>query len=290
MFYKMINGLTPAYLSQLVPQPVSAHVQYNLRNTQNLNVPFCRTNIYYNSFLPTVIREWNALPPEVKNADTLDMFKSRLKINKTNTPPHYYTGNRKAQILHTRLRNKCSALNEDLFSKGIVDTALCQCGLVESTHHFFFICRYYHNIRQVLFTNVSRLCDLTLNNFLFGDTSLSHETNADLFSAVQKFITESKRFLWESIPWRWVLFHCCSRFVVPIRCQSRKRIFMSICLFISLSFFLNFYSWLCFIVRLQRIPLLNLIIPITSTKLITANICKCKPQGKKLYKTTSLPF
>jgi hypothetical protein len=195
MFYKMINGLTPAYLSQLVPQFVSDHVQYNLRNTHNIKVPFCRTNIYYNSFLPTVIREWNALPLEVKNADTLDMFKSRLKINIQHTPLHYYTGNRKAQILHTRLRNKCSALNEDLFSRGIVDSALCQCGLVESSHHFFFICRNYHNIRQVLFTSVSRLCDLTLNNFLFGDTSLPHETNVDLSLAVQKFIIESKRFL-----------------------------------------------------------------------------------------------
>ena len=194
MFYKMINGLTPAYLAQLVPQSVSTHVHYNLRNIQNLNVPFCRTNIYYNSFLPTAIREWNELPHEIKNADTLDMFKNRLKTNQQLTPLHYYTGHRKAQILHTRLRNKCSALNEDLFLKGIVDSALCQCGLVESSHHFFFICRFYHTIRQVLFTNASRLCGLTLNNFLFGNNSLSHEINVDLFLAVQKFIMESKRF------------------------------------------------------------------------------------------------
>ena len=195
MFYKMVNNISPPYLSSLVPSSVSAHSRYNLRNTQNLQVPFCRTNSYFHSFLPSVIRDWNSLSQEVKNSDSVDSFKRLLNMDKSPTPAHYYTGKRRAQVLHTRLRTKCSALNEELFSKGIVDSALCCCGLIENAYHFFFACPNYSHIRTELFNNVSQFCSLSLNNLLLGDRSQSNETNMHIFKAVQKFITESKRFL-----------------------------------------------------------------------------------------------
>ena len=194
MFYKMINNISPPYLSDLVPQTVSATSRYQLRNTQDLQVPYCRTNTYYNSFLPTAIREWNVLPPELKNANSLETFKRLLNMDKLRTPAHFYTGDRKSQVLHTRLRTKCSALNADLFSKGIVESALCQCGMIEDTYHFFFKCPLYQHLRYELVNTVSALCELNLNILLFGDNSLSLETNTHIFKTVQTFIVRSKRF------------------------------------------------------------------------------------------------
>ena len=43
-------------------------------------------------------------------------------------PQHFYSGCRKSQILLTRLRTHCSALNFDLFVKNIVDSHLYRCG------------------------------------------------------------------------------------------------------------------------------------------------------------------
>ena len=126
LFYKMHNHLAPEYLSSLVPQPVGAASCYNLRNGNNLQTITSRTNLYYQSFLPSAIRGWNNLPIEIKQSDSVNSFKNHL-IKKQPVPKYYYVGNRRAQILHTctRLRTNCSSLNIDLFNKNISDSPLC---------------------------------------------------------------------------------------------------------------------------------------------------------------------
>ena len=64
-FFKMINNQTPSYLSSLVPPLVGEESRYNLRNTENVQSLHARTKLYSESFLPSVIREWNSLPLEV---------------------------------------------------------------------------------------------------------------------------------------------------------------------------------------------------------------------------------
>ena len=76
-----------------------------------------RTNLHYNSFLPSVIRDWNELPVVVRQLDSVGSFKNYLNRDFTPVPKYYLTGNRKSQILHTRLRTNCSSLNNDLFLK-----------------------------------------------------------------------------------------------------------------------------------------------------------------------------
>ena len=117
LFYKMMYNFTPPYLSSLVPPSIINLSRYNLRNSNNLQTIDARTNQYYNSFLPSAVRSWNNLPVAVKESDSVNSFKRFLNQNKTPVPKYYYTGSRKAQILHTRLKTNCSSLNMDLFLK-----------------------------------------------------------------------------------------------------------------------------------------------------------------------------
>ena len=158
----MFSHLTPLYLSSLIPPSVSDMSRYNLRNSDQLQTIDSRKNLYYNSFLPSTVRAWNSLPAEVKQSQTTHSFKYYFNKNKTPVPKYYYSKNRKAQILHTRLRTNCSSLNLDLFLKGITDSPMCRCGSIENSQHFFFHCSYYQQQRSALLNGVLPIIDLLL--------------------------------------------------------------------------------------------------------------------------------
>ena len=121
-----------------------------------------KTSLYYNSFLPSILRQWNNLSIETRQLNF-------LKEDKRTVPKYYFYGVRKAQILHTRLCLGCISLNLDLFMKNITDSPMCQCGSTENTQHFFFHCNFYQRLRTILscvlgraVTNVGRICGPTL--------------------------------------------------------------------------------------------------------------------------------
>ena len=140
MFYKMCNDLTPSYLSSLGTQLVNNLSQYRLRNAHNFKFINARTILYYQSFLASVVREWNDLSNEAKRSSSVTFFNNYLNRNRTFVPKYMYTGNRKTQILHASLRTKCSSLNSDLYSKNIADSPLCRCGRVENSRHYLLCC------------------------------------------------------------------------------------------------------------------------------------------------------
>ena len=194
LFYKMVNGLSTPYLLSLIPLPVNRVSSYNLRNSNDIQTIPARTNLYYNSCLPSVVREWNNLPLDVRNSDSLNSFKRRLNDRDRYIPKYYYSGNRKLQILHTRLRTGCSSLNHDLFFKHITDSPLCRCGEIENTEHYFMSCRLYHNQRVDLMNIISRYTPVTLQIVLYGSNMLPLNINNAIFEAVHKYIKESKIF------------------------------------------------------------------------------------------------
>ena len=110
----MTNNLSPPYLSSLVPQTINHVSNYNLRNSQNLHPIATRTNLYYNYFLPSVIRDWKDLPIATRQLNTVNNFKTQINRETIPVPKYYYEGNHKAQILCTRLSTHCSSLNVDL--------------------------------------------------------------------------------------------------------------------------------------------------------------------------------
>ena len=131
------------YLFYLVPEPVGNVSRYNLRNSNSLQRINTQTTQYQQSFLLTAISEWNNLPAEAQECNSVNYFKSFLNKDREQTPRYFNTGSRKAQILHTRLRTNYSSLKLYLFLKNIAETHLCSCGSIEDTQHYFFHCSNY---------------------------------------------------------------------------------------------------------------------------------------------------
>ena len=193
-FYKMVNGISPEYLANLVPHSVGETQQYNLRNSDDLIQQNCRTKLFFDSFLPATIRDWNELPAHYRNADSLFLFKHLLNESHQPKPHFYFTGTRVGQIHHARLRTKCSSLKQHLWSSNIVETPYCECGLIENNDHFLLKCPRYTEMRVNMIRLIRPLATPSCDVLLFGDSSLSENVNQYIFTTVQKYIIRTKRF------------------------------------------------------------------------------------------------
>jgi hypothetical protein len=193
LLYKMKNNLTPNYLSSLIPPQVNSETRYPLRNSNNIQLPHARTQLYYNSFLPAVVREWNSLSQTIKDSESLPTFKHLLNSSRI-IPSYFYSGERKLQLLHARLRTNCSTLNLTLFQRNIIESPQCICGDIESIYHYLIACPAYRQIRMQLFEVINPIRPPTVKLLLNGDPTLPDQANEIIFKAVQMFILQSKRF------------------------------------------------------------------------------------------------
>ena len=191
-FFKMVKNLTPPYLQDLVPPNVHQVSNRNLRNQTDFTIPRSRTNLYDSSFIPTATREWNSLPAEIKSSTSISIFKRMLNRDKIKVPSFFYNGDRKAQVLHARLRLGCSSLNADLFNNHISMTNKCSCGSIETAEHFFLHCRKYTSLRDETINTIN--VNFNINILLNGCPLYSEDVNGEIFDIVQRFITESDRF------------------------------------------------------------------------------------------------
>ena len=192
--YKMVNDLTPNYLTSLIPATVANTSAYQLRDSENVRPLLTRTQLYYKSFLPSSIRNWNELPLNIRNSSSLTSFKRQLNKDNIKVPIYYSSGNRQLQIYHTRLRTNCSSLNQHLYSKNIIADPSCACGGVESTKHFLLQCPLFNQARIEMLNTLSTVCIPSLNVLLYGDNNLDTHYNKLIFEIVQKYISDSKRF------------------------------------------------------------------------------------------------
>ena len=194
-FFKIINGLTPDYLQSLVPPQHFQQHYHNTRHSQNYVNINCRTTYRNNSFIPSTIRLWNNLPSQLKSCSSLISFKRELASHyKTpDIPMYYFCGSRLGQILHARLRMQCSSLKQHLYLKNIEPDPYCICGGVETTEHFLLHCKNYDRLRHKHFDHFN--LNITTNLLLYGDKNMNDDYNAKLFTCVQRFIIETKRFM-----------------------------------------------------------------------------------------------
>ena len=192
VFFKILHGLTPNYLSDMIPPLVQDTSSYNLRNSDHIQQLRANTNLFRDSFFPSTIRAWNSLPNDTKQATSVASFKYRLNKHLKRPPKYYNSGTRIGQVLHARLRMQCSSLNADLYRKNIVESPSCQCGSFESAHHFLTACpRFTAERRKYL---LEPLRKYSVQELLFGKDKATDQENETLFSQVQEYIVKSGRF------------------------------------------------------------------------------------------------
>ena len=131
----MKNNLSPSYLTN--NEDIS---RYNLRNVQHSQTVHSNSQLYFNSFLPSVIRDCNALPEAPRDSNSMEYVTNQLNSDISTPQKLYFQGKRLAQIYHTRLRTGCSTLRLHLYSKIIIENPLCNCGENDDPFFFFFEC------------------------------------------------------------------------------------------------------------------------------------------------------
>jgi hypothetical protein len=188
----------PNYLEELFPPNINDTNRYNLRNSQDFVTIARRTEIYSKSVIPSSIKLWNELDPNIRDSETLSLFKN--KINKLfenrQVPTFFKIGERTQSVYHARLRNRCSSLNADLYYNHLRDSPRCDCGFeVENAEHFFFVCKRYQIERRDLFLATRVFHPLSAHKLLFGNENLTDEENGLIFLEVQKYIKRTKRFI-----------------------------------------------------------------------------------------------
>ena len=159
IFFKMVHGICPGYLNQLVPDSVQNRSQYLLRNADNISTIHTNSILHYYYFLPSAVRTWNNISNDIRSSTSLNEFKRKLSEHMIKPPNYFNYGKRTFQVHHARLCLECSALKQHLFKKDLVESPLCICGIPETSKHFLLDCPNYHQERTEPSLNfsVSRL-------------------------------------------------------------------------------------------------------------------------------------
>ena len=66
IFFKILHGLAPGYLSDLLPPLVQQFTSYNLLNSDNIQSYRAQSNLFQNSLFPSTISAWNELQSDTK--------------------------------------------------------------------------------------------------------------------------------------------------------------------------------------------------------------------------------
>ena len=103
-FHKIVFNLSPPYLRNYIPSYVRDISSYQLRHADALRTIPCRLDLFYKSFFPLAVREWNLLPPELKTIQDHEKFKKALQKSLPVSNKLYSYGKRKCNIMHSRLR------------------------------------------------------------------------------------------------------------------------------------------------------------------------------------------
>ncbi|KAK3097835.1 hypothetical protein FSP39_013615 [Pinctada imbricata] len=171
------------YMNDELINEVEQHKHLGITFTHNLN-----WDIHIDEIVNKASKKLNMLRKLKLNLDRLTL----QKIYFTFIPPSYFnSGTRMGQIYHCRLRTESSGLRAHLFARNISTTANCDCGALETTRHYLLHCPLYDTIRSL---TIDTLQNKSLELLLFGNILLPYQDNVNIFSVVQDFILQSKRF------------------------------------------------------------------------------------------------
>ena len=205
-FYKIVHGISPTYLRCFLPGKQRSYNPERSNQFRNIN---WNTDYFKNSFFPYCVPEWNELKPELRETNSISLFKKGLlkskKFSKSNKRPIFNVFDPEGIKLITRLRVKLSHLREHKFQNNFLDTpnSLCICGPVsESTNHYLLRCPLYTRLRNTLLDNIIEIVgsisnlndDELVKILLYGDENLSTLENASILKNTIVFLKSSERF------------------------------------------------------------------------------------------------
>ena len=159
-YCKVYKRPSPKYLFNIIPVTVS---RYNTRNTDNNNnIPQFKVkhNFFQNSFFPSAVIEWNKLDLNIRNSESLNIFKSSLlKFIRPSESSVFNCHNPRGVKLLTRLRLGLSHLREHQFKHGFQNSLnpICSCGNDIETAHFLLYCPRYSNERSTFLNNIRNI-------------------------------------------------------------------------------------------------------------------------------------
>jgi hypothetical protein len=200
-FYKIKEGITDISLREYLPNTVAMRNPYNTRNSASIDFFTCRTSFFKNSFFPNnSLLEFNQLPVRVRLSVSPSDFKNKLSklITPVAVPEFFFMGCRQLNVMQARIRNKCSALKNDLCFNHVIDSPMCSLCYhgPEDCNLYFFVCPKFRIERQTMMMHINGLgipiTEITSNLLLNGTED--REINVRLGSFVQHFINSSKRF------------------------------------------------------------------------------------------------
>ena len=138
LMYKIVNGLVPSYLIELLPTRVNDITAYNLRNSNDFEIQFSRLCSYENSYFPSTLKLWDELVQPVRTFPTISRFKSNIKTIPDKIPDYTNVGERKYNIMLTRIRHRSSSLKADLYGVNIIPSPACSCRApIENADQYF---------------------------------------------------------------------------------------------------------------------------------------------------------
>ena len=163
-------------------------------------------NFFRNSFFPSTITEWKKLDRDIRNCDSLNVFKlSLLKFVRPVANRVFEINNPYGLKLLTRLRLGLSHLRYHKFRHNFQDciNPICVCGLeIETTTHFLLHCPLFQCARQSLLTNIKKIDEsilkkhdeLITKTLLYGDDKFDLSCNKSIISLTIEFIVSTERF------------------------------------------------------------------------------------------------
>ena len=207
MFFHNIlnNPKVPQYVRHIIPETRENRTFRALRQSELISIPRHKTLGFKKSFLLSTIKHWNDLPADARSIVSKPRFKASVKrIFGTSAPPLYHSlGNKKDNLLLTRLRVNMSKLNSHQFQIQASESPNCACGYAkEDTPHFLLHCRLFIIERAAMFGEIyaaTRIALRDLDNslklkILLHGFSLTDSYSKQVAPSVFRFIRSTKRF------------------------------------------------------------------------------------------------
>ena len=138
----------------------------------------------------------NHLGINILKGNSLKIFKRHISHNDIIAPNYYnHLHNRHSQVIHSKLRLRCSDLNGHKFKRFVSEFFNCECGHgYEDNAHYLLHCPTFITYRNENYRLISHL-NINEKIILFGNPQLSFLTNCLIFYCVQKCIESTKRFV-----------------------------------------------------------------------------------------------